>query len=159
MLVISLIKSKLETEENKRKLRALVERWARPIFGKQTDVRSANFEENAEIRAVSIATTHQRLSAATEADCKSSSATSVDVFDAGAKKVDPNKRVRTPYSTGFLYTVQPDAFVVEKLDQSASLGGSRQGLVKKLKDTKATAYGKKSNPRAMDMAMSGRNKS
>lgn len=159
MLVISLIKSKLETEENKRKLRALVERWARPIFGKQTDVRSANFEDNAEIRAVSIATTHQRLSAATEADRKSSSATSVDVFDAGAKKVDPNKRVRTPYSTGFLYTVQPDAFVVEKLDQSASLGGSRQGLVKKLKDTKATAYGKKSNPRAMDMAMSGRNKS
>jgi len=151
MIVVMLLKSKLETDENKRRLKALVERWARPIYGKQTDARSANYEDNAEIRAVSMA--NSRLTA------DDSSGAVGDLFDSGDKRVDPHKRVRTPFSNGFLYTVKPDVPVVEKLDPSGALGASRQALIKRMKDTKAVAYGKKLNPRAMDMAMSGRNKS
>jgi len=153
MTIVSLLKSKLETEDNKRKIKALVERWSRPIYGKQTDARSANFEENAEIRAVSLANT--RVSAQEQEQRRAVT----DFFDAG-KAADPHasKRVRTPFSSGFLYTVRPDVQTVAKLDQSAGQSTSRQALLKKMKDTRGNAFNKKENPRAMDMAMSGRNK-
>lgn len=152
MTIVSLLKSKLETEENKRKIKTLVERWARPIYGKQTDARSASFEDNAEIRAVSIA--HARAAVRDEQQRSVG-----DVFDASTKAADPYKRVRTPFSSGFLYTVKPDVQTVTQLDQSAGQSASRQSLIKKMKDTRGNAFNKKENPRAMQMAMSGRNKS
>lgn len=151
MVIVSLLKSKLETEDNKRKLRALIERWARPVYGKQTDARNANYDENPEIRAASMSHSAALLAAAETKN------RSVDAFGVSTI-VDTHKRVRTPYSNGFLYTVKPDAKVLDKTEMVGSLGARRDQLLKKMKDTKGVV-GRKANPRAMDMAMSGRNKS
>jgi hypothetical protein len=155
MAIVSLLKSKQETEDNKRRLKALVEKWSRPIYGKQVDARHAGIRDNIE---VSAAATAAALAAAAAAAHSARKRDTSDVFAAGPATVDPNKRVKTPYSNGFLFTVKPEQRSVEKTDSSAALGASRTSLMKKMKDSKGNAFGKKINPRAMDMALSGRNK-
>jgi hypothetical protein len=154
MAIVSLLKSKQETEENKRRLKALIEKWSRPIYGKQVDARHAGMRDNAEVTAAATAAAIAAAAAAQNVRKRDTS----DVFAAGPATVDPNKRVKTPYSNGFLFTVKPEQRSVEKTDTSAALGASRTSLMKKMKDSKGNAFGKKINPRAMDMALSGRNK-
>ena len=70
-------------------------------------------------------------------------------------------RARTPYSSGFLFTVQPEAKVVERKESNEkAFGQTRALLLKKMTHTgnKGGGGGTKVNPRAMDMAMTGRNK-
>ena len=68
-----------------------------------------------------------------------------------------HSRARTPYSTGFLFTVQPDdnKKVHRRASNEKMYGQTRAQLLKKIKDAKG---GVKSNPRAVDMALTGRNK-
>lgn len=77
---------------------------------------------------------------------------------AGGK--DIYMRARTPYSNGFLFTVQPDAKVVERKESNEkAFGQTRALLLKKMSNSgKGGGGGTKVNPRAMDMAMTGRNK-
>lgn len=77
---------------------------------------------------------------------------------AGGK--DIYMRARTPYSNGFLFTVQPDAKVIERKESNEkAFGQTRALLLKKMTNsTKGGGGGTKVNPRAMDMAMTGRNK-
>lgn len=86
-----------------------------------------------------------------------------DAALAGATAVggkDVYMRARTPYSNGFLFTVQPDAKVVERKESNEkAFGQTRALLLKKMTNsTKGGGGGTKVNPRAMDMAMTGRNK-
>lgn len=68
-------------------------------------------------------------------------------------------RARTPYSSGFLFTVQPEAKVVEKKESNEkAFGQTRALLLKKMSNSKGGGGGTKVNPRAMDMVMTGRNK-
>ena len=68
-------------------------------------------------------------------------------------------RARTPYSSGFLFTVQPEAKVVERKESNEkAFGQTRALLLKKMANTKGGGGGTKVNPRAMDMATTGRNK-
>lgn len=77
---------------------------------------------------------------------------------AGGK--DIYMRARTPYSNGFLFTVQPDAKVIERKESNEkAFGQTRALLLKKMTNSsKGGGGGTKVNPRAMDMAMTGRNK-
>lgn len=77
----------------------------------------------------------------------------------GAK--DTRARARAPYSTGFLFTVKPEEKSVQKKESNEKVyGQTRADLMKKLQDQKGMAKkgGVKANPRAIDMAMTGRNK-
>ena len=70
-------------------------------------------------------------------------------------------RARTPYSSGFLFTVQPEAKVVERKESNEkAFGQTRALLLKKMANSgnKGGGGGTKVNPRAMDMALTGRNK-
>jgi hypothetical protein len=74
---------------------------------------------------------------------------------------DTRARARAPYSTGFLFTVKPEEKTVHKKESNEKVyGQTRAELMKKLHDQKGKAKkgGVKANPRAMDMAMTGRNK-
>lgn len=76
----------------------------------------------------------------------------------GTAPVDPNVRVRTPYNQGFLFTVRPEMKQLDKRDQmERALGEGRMRLYKKtVSGAKSKALlGKKTNPRAVDMSVSG----
>lgn len=78
-----------------------------------------------------------------------------------AKEVDMYKRARTPYSSGFLFSVQPDSKVVKRKESNVkAFGQTRAAILKKMQQTgsKGKGVGTKLNPRAIDMARSGRNK-
>lgn len=78
-----------------------------------------------------------------------------------AKEKDIYLRARTPYSSGFLFTVQPDSKVVERKESNEkAFGQTRAALLKKMQQTgsKGKGVGTKLNPRAMDMSTTGRNK-
>lgn len=86
-----------------------------------------------------------------------------DAVMAGATAVggkDIYMRARTPYSNGFLFTVQPEAKVIERKESNEkAFGQTRALLLKKMAhSSKGTGGGTKVNPRAMDMATTGRNK-
>ena len=70
-------------------------------------------------------------------------------------------RARAPYSSGFVYTVRPESKSLLASRDSAVHDDARVKVLKIVKDSKrgAGAVGRKrENPRAMDMAMTGRNK-
>lgn len=52
--IVALRKHKMETQENKRKLKDLMEKWCRPVFSKSVDPRSAVQQQSNELREVSI---------------------------------------------------------------------------------------------------------
>ena len=71
-------------------------------------------------------------------------------------QTDNRIRARTPFSSGFLFTVQPETKTVQRKETDEKVfGTARAGLMKKMKESKG---GAKLNPRAMDMALNGRNK-
>ena len=111
MVVVALWKSKHETEENRKKLRALIDKWSRPIYGKQADTKTFDHGSNAEIRAASLAAAAASLAVA---QTQAGQASLADAFSTGGVKVDTYKRVRTPYSNGFLFTERAQPRVVRK---------------------------------------------
>jgi transcription factor SPN1 len=51
--IVALRKHKMETKENKLKLKDLMEKWCRPVFSKSIDPRSA-VQQSSELRQVSV---------------------------------------------------------------------------------------------------------
>jgi len=178
--ILILRKHKLETNENKRILKAIMEKWSRPIFNKASDSRSSSYQvegglysseqheiarvrmvqRNADFeakkveakknaaedsRAAKAASRDNNLDdsvASGDGDNNSNNANdefndnsnrnstgSGTLFDGITKQTaqDHRQRVRTPYTTGFYFTVRPE----NKVTASGSRigGGGRDSPV------------------------------
>jgi hypothetical protein len=183
--ILALRKHKAETVENKRALKDLMEKWCRPVFRKSADARSTTRDATSTAELAALAKErHLALAAAAAAK----EAAGKPVGAEGEEEVDPENeevvksrrfadtlagnlsggakdimlRAKTPYSSGFLFTVQPNSKIVErKPSNEKAFGQTRAELLKKMGGkTKAggVGAGTKLNPRAMDMVLSGRNK-
>jgi transcription factor SPN1 len=160
--LVSLLKHKMETSENKQKLREIIEKWSRPIFGKSVDSRLVDRrhkerlqtpDEAHYIRQQSLKQTSPRSTLAREEDMASLLSSKIDTVD------DSSDRVRLPLSNGFLFS----AAVPSKLTGSTPLKakkedekGKRQELTKSLKQLRSES-GKKTF-RLVQAAVSGRDK-
>mmetsp|Transcript_12700 Transcript_12700/g.12339 ORF Transcript_12700/g.12339 Transcript_12700/m.12339 type:complete len:538 (-) Transcript_12700:175-1788(-) len=196
--ILALRKHKMETPENKRKLKEIMEKWCRPVFRKSADARSKTGDASATAELTALAMERHAAKAAAAAaeiatvkalidgteedegegegedsqrerrggvkESSQSQGTGFDAVLAGAthaKEKDIYLRARTPYSQGFLFTVQPDAKVVERKESNEkAFGQTRAALLKKMQQTgsKGKGVGTKLNPRAMDSSTTGRNK-
>jgi hypothetical protein len=197
VVIVQLRKHKMETPENKRLLKELMDKWSRPIFSKSADVRvsgsaagvaslptadhpevrEALFQKYREQAAQSQAERAQSadggarssssssqggkasrsvgFGAVMSGQADSSGATQEEGDANGAasgaakKGADLYSRARTPYNTGFLFTVQPEMKSVDKSNvMERKLGEGRMKLFKKMAEGgSGKALGKKSNPR------------
>eukprot|EP01038_Epipyxis_sp_PR26KG_P008394 gene8394-11352_t len=171
--IVALRKHKAETAENKRMLKEIMEKWSRPIFSKSVDVRRGggpslsmmNQGENSEIQQAlreKYIDANRILKDSQEGS--SSQRVSLDAAISGSQqmKKTSNERVKVAYSTGFIFTVQPEQKKIVKEDvwEKKLGGGGRMSLLKKIKDMKSnkSGTGVKTNPRAMDLSVSGSTK-
>lgn len=202
-VIVQLRKHKQETTENKKKLREIMDKWSRPIFSKNADVRmtasgsAVLHDDNAEIRQAVVqryyknaenSESHSSADIVTNSGINSTgdvrfdsimtaatgsvnagntaprsglnTATANDLVSKSKKDaaMDPHGRVRTPYNQGFLFTVRPELKQLDKRDQmEKTLGEGRMKLYKKtIAGGKAKALlGRKANPRAIDLSVSG----
>lgn len=140
--IVALRKHKLESMENKRKLKAIMEKWCRPIFNKSTDSRTdtrdriteaqhdiararqiekmrelnVKQQENKKLIRKSIsndanATVDEQSVLSTEGASTSSSQAETNPLTSMLEEeevIDHRQRVRTPYTTGFYFTVRPE---------------------------------------------------
>ncbi len=144
--IIALRKNKLETIENKKMLKEIIEKWTRPIFT-SNDAHRAN--DNIQIikEALEIKKKQDAAAGALKAsDLK------FDVTD-NVRGKELGARVRLPFSSGFMFTVQPESKVDKATAREANIGGTKKELNKKMKITQ----GKKSGAQFMGMG-SGRDK-
>ena len=142
--IVALRKHRLESVDNKRMLKALMEKWSRPIFQKSTDSRSASgvrhTSEHPEIAVMRQVQKMQSLTGAAgskpgsaapspqkhtgeesqageEEDPEGSAPAQQNPLEAAIDEsnkntvVDHRQRVRTPYTTGFFFTVRPESKV------------------------------------------------
>lgn len=157
----------METAANKRILKEVMEKWSRPIFGKQSDerargsgglqndttevresLRQRDEEEKAEIAGRMAGGNQGELDAVLSGQAQT----------AVAKNAEFN-RARVPYSKGFLFTQQPQLKEIDKQDvREKSMGEGRNKLFKRMteKGAQAGGLGKKAVTRATDMRVSGR---
>jgi hypothetical protein len=171
--IVALRKHAAETSENKRVLKELMERWCRPIFGKSTDPRSATGgREREELRELAAARIAERARVAEAAEAAGRSRpqledvlTGVEAAEpTGKQRRDSHLRARTPYSSGFLFTVEPQTETKAVTAAEDPLGEGRGRLLRIMKETGKKSNNKKGvgrvvNPRALSMSLSGRNKS
>lgn len=160
MVVMSLYRHKQETRENKAVLRALIEKWSRPIFRKGADARSKDYSGNDELHAVVNAQLAQRAQAHA-----GSVQTAVSFDDAitqrSASDAYAGSRARCPFSGGFLYTAKPQSKNVVNAEQSSTHDQVRRDMLKKMSDMKnanRSGFGRKENKNTMEMEKTGRNK-
>lgn len=160
-IIVMLRKHKMETAENKRILKDIMDKWSRPIFSKSTDIRiSGN-------GGVLLSTDHQEVQEAINQRYTDDTSGSMDYnhhhhqntskggmnnsrgahipvgFDAIMSQqtnTEPTQRInaqfsraRTPYNKGFLFTVQPELKNIDKRNiMEKALGEERMKLYKKI---------------------------
>jgi transcription factor SPN1 len=167
--LMTLVKHKLETNENKRKIREIVDKWSRPIFGKSIDARNIDIRERL-MHETSAEREHRAamIEKNTANIIKEKSSRQFELKTGEKEEIDDGRgRARMPLNHGLMFTVQPQSKVPGKGD---SLGGkpgggvktqkdnsSRNNIVKRLKDMKQSS-GKK-NFRLVQADVGGRNKS
>ena len=160
--VITLLKHKDETRENKVLIKGLVEKWSRGIYGKQTDLRNSAGGGAGELMDVAHQYQERRNmnSYATQAAAAESASFDEVVKRTGGAEGGNVGRARAPYSSGFVYTVKPESKLGLGSKDSLAHDDSRLKVLKIVKESKrgSGTTGKKENPRAMDMAQTGRNK-
>jgi transcription factor SPN1 len=161
--LVSLLKHKMETTENKQKIREIIEKWSRPIFGKSVDARAIDrrhkerlqtVDETQYIRQQALKQTSPRGSLTREEDITSLLSSKIETAN------DASDRVRLPVSNGFLFS----APVASQLSMSSAgvkakketEKGKRQELSKSLKQLRSDS-GKKTF-RILEAAVSGRDK-
>mmetsp|Transcript_33412 Transcript_33412/g.48436 ORF Transcript_33412/g.48436 Transcript_33412/m.48436 type:complete len:352 (+) Transcript_33412:705-1760(+) len=169
--IVALRKHKLETPENKKLLKEIMEKWSRPIFSKLVDERSVKRFTAAEdghdkqlAAEIRMALVQKYREEGGEAVAQAPKGVAVDAVLSGAANGAENgnsinkefNRVRTPYSHGFLFNVQPTLKVVNQGNRMEKvLGEGRMRLFEKMvgsgKGSGDKGMGRKSNPRAMDM--------
>mmetsp|Transcript_13510 Transcript_13510/g.22207 ORF Transcript_13510/g.22207 Transcript_13510/m.22207 type:complete len:480 (+) Transcript_13510:80-1519(+) len=150
--LMSMVKHKQETPENKRKIRAIVDKWSRPIFGKSTDARAIDIRER--LMHETPSERQHRADMIEKNTSKIISETSSRQFElnSGEKEEldDGQSRARLPVSHGLMFTVQPQSRnggVGDALGRGNSAAkhqkdSSRNSIVKRLKDMKQSS-GKK----------------
>lgn len=166
-VIVALRKHKAETPENKRLLKEIMDKWSRPIFTNSSgDSRggiTALHEAHDEVKRAMIMQ-YVNKEKESQQDQRLHEGESSDLF-AGARSskesaVDPG-RARMPLSAGYLFTVQPESRVTAGKDPSSALDEARERLYKKTIEGKRSkgeaGAGKKSNPRAVSLSVSGRN--
>jgi transcription factor SPN1 len=166
--IVALRKHKMETEQNKKILKEIMDKWSRPIFSKSIDERrslgsAAIHSDNPEMQEA----IKQRY-AALNINASTDHRNSFNAMISGQGKnaadvVTGNNRVKMPTYTGFLFTVQPKAKVLDKRDViEKKMGEERMRLMKKLNDFNSGGgkgnAGKKLNPRAVDLSVNGTKK-
>lgn len=179
--IVALRKHQSETVENKRLLKEIMEKWCRPIFGKSTDPRSmSSGYENPEMREIAVLRLQQQRQEeisklqSSQAATSASGAGGLNTILGGAsdaKKNAGSSRARTPFSSGFLFTVQPEFKPLRANGGDESGGGrvvreegmdeGRTKMLRIMKDTSrggAATVGIKTNPRAMNVSLNGKNK-
>jgi hypothetical protein len=182
--IVKLRKHKMETVDNKRKLKDLMEKWSRLVFAKATnfektkaatskDVPEAKVRSNYEIRELALQRHAQKDRTYREEmeknDMGGTNASFESVLeggrpDAGAK--DKYNRARTPFSNGYVYHFIPAAPRAKDDNGHAKAveGGvgtqGRMDLKKKLvserQKKRGSQLGKKDNAKAEDLIMNGR---
>ena len=179
-IILALRKHKMETPQNKRLLKEIMEKWCRPVFNKSADARMMQRDHatNDELSMIAAERVRRAAHAAALAETIASEAAEragadndasqladgggdLDAVLAGASRgpKDTATRARAPFSSGFLFTVRPEEKSIQRREPNEKVfGQTRATLMKKLNDGKKVG-GTKANPRAMDMAMTGRNKS
>ena len=167
-----MVKHKNETSENKRKIREIIDKWSRPIFGKSIDARNIDIRER-----LMHETSAEREHRADMIEKNSSNIIKKKTskkfeLKSGEKEVvdDGRGRARMPLNHGLMFTVQPQSNVPGKGGAESvgggkpsvgakavqKEGGSRSNIVKRLKDMKQSS-GKK-NFRLVQPDVGGRNK-
>jgi len=161
MVVMELYKHKLETKDNKRVLRLLIEKWSRPIYKKNADARSAGFRENDDLKNARFEQGKEKIADSRAHDKSNDVDTALrSTVDSDAPKNEYNRAI-TPYSAGFIFTQRPEPKAGLHADKShtSSMDSTREGLMKKMGAMKGVkGFGKKEVATTMDMAATGRNK-
>ena len=161
--LVSLLKHKMETTENKQKIREIIEKWSRPIFGKSVDARAIDRRHKERLQTVDE-THYIRQQAMKQMSPRGSLTREEDISSLLSSKIDTandsSDRVRLPVSNGFLFSAPVasklslnSAGVKSKKDTET---GKRQELSKSLKQLRSDS-GKKTF-RILEAAVSGRDK-
>ena len=162
--LVGIVKCKMETAANKQKIREVIEKWSRPIFGKSVDARSMD------IRDKQIYETQDEARRRRE-HARRHSTKAADVSDrAGIDSVltgtalpqsggDGFARVRCPQSNGFMFSARPASqrvAAVSREKKGADEKGVRGKLNKRLHDLKGSSV--KSGFRLEKVSVSARDK-
>jgi len=160
-IIVMLRKHKMETAENKRILKDIMDKWSRPIFSKSTDIRisgnggvllSTDHQEVQEAinqrytddTSGGMDYNHHHLQNTSKGGMNNSRGAHIPVgFDAIMSQqtnTEPTQRInaqfsraRTPYNKGFLFTVQPELKNIDKRNiMEKALGEERMKLYKKI---------------------------
>lgn len=157
--VMALLKHSGEITANKQLLNEIVEKWNRLVFNKSSDMRS---------RVHRIAEAPIAMKRDDHSSGKNHTSTVVeeergfgDILEAQGQKRsgDGFDRVRVPFSTGFMFSVQPSSKVDKKAVQTAlreSVKGTKDVLLKNMRDMSGS--GRKQQFRAVGVSLTGKNK-
>jgi transcription factor SPN1 len=166
--LVSLLKHKMETAENKQKLREIIEKWSRPIFGKSVDSRALDRRHKERLQTPDEAYYIRQQALKQQTSPRHSSSTSTtsreeDMTSLLSSKIDTiddsSDRVRLPLSNGFLFSSAVPSKLIGSTPSKPKKEeekGKRQELTKSLKQLKADS-GKKTF-RLVQAAVSGRDK-
>lgn len=160
--LVSLLKHKMETSENKQKIREIIEKWSRPIFGKSIDARALDRRHKERLQTEDEAQ-YLRQQALKQTSPRSSLTREEDITSLLSSKIETatnsSDRVRLPVSNGFSFSaavpskmVAPGVLAAKKDNEK----GKRQELSKSLKQLRAES-GKKTF-RIVQAALNGRDK-
>jgi transcription factor SPN1 len=158
--LVALCKS--ETPANKQKIKEIIEKWSRPIFGKSVDARSMDIRGRMVYETQDE--TRRRREQAIKHSPRAADANRVgidSVLEGTAGKVSGDNgfdRVRCPTSNGFMFTARPASAPQHHSSHSKKDDekGARSKLGKRLTDLKASTG--KGNFRLVSAAVSGRDK-
>lgn len=177
--IVALRKHQSETIENKRLLKEIIEKWCRPIFGKSTDPRSMSSGfENPEMREIAVMRLQQQRQdeinkiQSSQGNASGTGKGGLNSLLGGVadpKKTADTSRARTPFSSGFLFTVQPEFKPIRpngneeggRVYREEGMDESRTKMLRVMKDASrggAATVGIKKNPRAMNVSLNGRSK-
>ena len=176
--IVKLRKHKMETVDNKRKLKELMEKWSRLVFAKATnfdkpdkssssssskDIPQAKIRSSDELRELALQRQTLKENKYREEmqriDNRDTSFESVLEGNSKSTK-DIYNRARTPYSNGYVFHFVPSAPRAKDDTQFKVSSGSRDSLKKKLiserQKTRTSNLGKKDNAKGEDLIMNGR---
>jgi transcription factor SPN1 len=154
-IIVSLRKHKMETPENKRLLKEIMDKWSRPIFSSRdsggASENGLTTMDNEEIRDAIM-----RKYANIDSNNALASASSPAVLSlisgqgtAANQKQDSDysQRARAPRNNGYIFTVQPELKSIDKRNvMEKQLGEERMRLFKKMTEGgKSSSTGKKTN--------------
>jgi transcription factor SPN1 len=170
--LMTLVKHKQETNENKRKIREIVDKWSRPIFGKSIDARNIDIRERL-MHETAAEREHraEMIGKNTSGAVREKSSKQFELKTGEKEIVDDGRgRARMPMNHGLMFTVQPQSNVPGKGDTALLPGGkaaastarksqedsSRNKIVRRLKVMQQSS-GKK-NFRLIQADVGGRDK-